>query len=133
MQQETSLSGRLSAEEEWIHGETRALGEVERQNRLVLISQDARRCRDLVLESSICLIGKSRSMADICIPLDVISRVHARIDQTDEGIFLTDLNSMNGTFVNGEERLIPHKRVRIREGDRISFATVHFKVARRDY
>lgn len=130
---ENSLPGRISAEEEWIHGETRALGEVEQQNRLVLISQDARRCRDLVLESSICLIGKSRSMADICIPLDVISRVHARIDQTDEGIFLTDLNSMNGTFVNGEERLIPHQRVRIREDDRISFATVHFKVARRDY
>jgi len=124
---------RQEPEEEWIHGETRALGEVDRSSRLVLVSQDIRRSRDLAVESSICLIGKSREMADVCIPLDVISRVHARIDQTDEGIFLTDLNSMNGTFVNGGDRLPVHVRVRIREGDLVSFATVHFKVARRDY
>ena len=119
-------------EETWMHGETRALGDVDRRYRLVLVSQDIRRCRDLVIESAISLIGKSRETADVCIPLDVVSRVHARLDFTQEGIFLTDLNSMNGTFVN-EKRLAPNQRVPVKEGDLISFATVHFKLARRDY
>ena len=119
-------------EETWIHGETRALGDVDRRNRLVLVSQDIRRCRDLTVESAISLIGKSRDTADVCIPLDVVSRVHARLDFTQEGIYLTDLNSMNGTFVN-EKRLAPNQRVPVKEGDLISFATVHFKLARRDY
>ena len=124
--------GISDSDETWIHGETRALGDVDRRERLVLVSQDIRRSRDLVVESAISLIGKSRDMADVCIPLDVVSRVHARLDFTQEGIFLTDLNSMNGTFVN-EKRLTPNQRVPVREGDLISFATVHFKLARRDY
>ena len=127
-----SVLEAVMEEEKWIHGTTRALGEVDRRSRVVLVSQDIRRCRDITLESAVNLIGKSTEVADAVIALDVVSRVHARIDQTPEGIFLTDLNSMNGTFVN-EKRLIPNERVRIREGDHISFATVHFKVARRDY
>ena len=122
----------LAEEESWIHGQTRALGEVDRKNRLVLVSRDVRRCRDLTVESAITLIGKSRELADIVIPINVISRVHARLDHTKEGIFLTDLNSMNGTFVN-ETRLSPNERVQVKEGDLISFATVHFKLTIRDY
>ncbi len=46
----------------------------------------------------------------ICIPLDSISRFHARIDLRGSHYILQDLNSSNGTFVNGE---------------RISSATLH--------
>ena len=78
------------------------------------------------------IIGRDIT-SDILLCNDSISRRHAEVLRSAEGWSVHDLGSSNGTFVNGEERLIPHQRVRIREGDRISFATVHFKVARRDY
>jgi len=52
---------------------------------------------------------------DICIPKGTVSRHHARIDMTDRGLVITDLESENGIFVNGErvkERLLV-------DGDRI--------------
>ncbi len=40
---------------------------------------------------------------DIVIPNLTVSGSHAKIDYTDNGFLLTDLNSKNKTFVNGEE------------------------------
>ena len=35
------------------------------------------------------------------IPSTSVSREHARVEKTDEGIFISDLGSSNGTQVNG--------------------------------
>ena len=43
------------------------------------------------------------------------------------GIFLSDLNSTNGTFLNGNS-LLPHKPEKIREGDKITLANIEFIV-----
>jgi len=59
------------------------------------------------------------------VPLDspVISRQHARLDPTkDGGHILTDLNSKNGTFVNGKRIT----RVRLRTGDVIRIGPYKF-------
>jgi len=45
--------------------------------------------------------------ADIHLPAPVVSWKHARLDQTSQGHVLTDLNSTNGTFVNGERLTRP--------------------------
>ena len=58
---------------------------------------------------------------------DRVSRVHCRIDMIDEEFYITDLESMNGTYVNGK-RLIPNQKYPIRENDMISLADVDFKV-----
>ena len=47
------------------------------------------------------LIGKSRSMADYCLNMPEVSRLHAKIEFTDGKYYITDLNSTNGTKVNG--------------------------------
>jgi adenylate cyclase len=52
-----------------------------------------------------------------------LSRHHAEINLTDSGIFLTDLNSSNGTFVNSV-KITQHK---LQEGDSIQFGSVIFK------
>ncbi len=39
---------------------------------------------------------------DICIPVAHVSRQHARFEFRGEALFLVDLDSANGTFVNGE-------------------------------
>jgi len=47
-------------------------------------------------------IGR-RDTNDIVIPNLTVSGSHAKIDYTDDGFLLTDLNSKNKTYVNGEE------------------------------
>jgi len=47
------------------------------------------------------LIGRN-PQADLSLPASVISWEHARLDQTPQGYMLRDLNSTNGTFVNGQ-------------------------------
>ena len=52
--------------------------------------------------------------AQITLDAPVISRHHARIQQTPQGRVITDLNSTNGTFVNGSRLTGSHQ---LREGD----------------
>lgn len=47
------------------------------------------------------LIGKSRELTDYCLDRPEVSRLHVRIDETEGGCTVTDLNSTNGTRVDG--------------------------------
>lgn len=53
------------------------------------------------LEGEVFTIGR-KAPADLVVPLLQISRQHARITREPEGYFLCDLDSRNGTFVNGQ-------------------------------
>jgi len=59
------------------------------------------------------VIGRD-PQAQITLDAPVVSRRHACIEQAREGHLLTDLNSTNGTFVNGRHLTAPH---RLEEGD----------------
>lgn len=48
------------------------------------------------------LIGKNKEMADFCLNEPGVSRLHAKIEKSNEGYSITDLNSTNGTWVNGQ-------------------------------
>lgn len=48
------------------------------------------------------IIGKSKGMADFCLNEPGVSRLHVKIEESDTGYLVTDLNSTNGTRVNGE-------------------------------
>ena len=54
----------------------------------------------LGMQSSL-IIGRDPK-ADIPLSAPVISWHHARLDRTPQGHVLTDLNSTNGTFINGQ-------------------------------
>ena len=82
---------------------------------------------DLVLEKRVTLIGKNPDQVDICIDSEVVSRVHARIEKDKEKYFVTDLSSLNGTFVN-QERLLPMQCQALENGDRVSFAGVDYRM-----
>lgn len=47
------------------------------------------------------LIGKSREMNDFCLNEPGVSRLHVRIEEKNGSYIVTDLNSTNGTKVNG--------------------------------
>lgn len=56
-----------------------------------------------------------------------ISRNHARITRDDETIYLEDLGSSNGTFINGARLHRDHPRQLV-EGDRVRFGQLGFRV-----
>ncbi|WP_169748302.1 FHA domain-containing protein [Xenophilus azovorans] len=63
-------------------------------------------------------IGRAHS-SDLPLDAPLVSRVHALISLRDEGVYLSDLDSSNGTHVNGRriERCQLHHRDVIRVGD----------------
>jgi len=48
-------------------------------------------------------IGRDPSLADITIPELIVSKLHCIMYFTDDGVFLKDNDSTNGTYVNGQE------------------------------
>lgn len=72
------------------------------------------------------VIGKGREWSDGVIPHELVSRIHAQLEERDEGIFLTDLNSTNGTVVN-EQQLEANDSVLLNSGDIIGFAEVYYR------
>ncbi len=73
-----------------------------------------------------CLIGKQAERVDVVLPRhESVSRVHAKLEMTSEGMFLTDLGSTNGTFLNGEQLT---GRQEIHAGDKVSFAHLSYRV-----
>ncbi len=69
------------------------------------------------------VIGKKREEVDCYISDSSISRQHASIDERFGKLYLKDLNSTNGVFVNGS-RIKPDEEVEIAENDEIYFGKV---------
>ncbi len=77
-------------------------------------------------------IGRSAELG-LCLPSPAVSKAHAEIVAAGDKLFLRDLDSTNGTFVNGHR---VQGTTPIGEGDLIQFATIDFRVkkqAARDY
>lgn len=66
-------------------------------------------------------IGKKENSMDLVINEDTISRIHAKFTLEKSGCYLEDLNSTNGTFINGN-RLKEGVRKKLEEGDVVAFA-----------
>jgi pSer/pThr/pTyr-binding forkhead associated (FHA) protein len=65
-------------------------------------------------------LGRS-DKADLAIPGDAdVSRFHAQIEFTPDGPRIRDLNSLNGTYVNGQK--IPREGLMLKPGDKIALA-----------
>lgn len=69
------------------------------------------------------VIGRSSEL-DMVLVEDMVSRRHAKITVTGGQIFLQDLGSTNGSFVNGERI----KRAKLNEGDRVLVGTSIIKL-----
>ena len=69
------------------------------------------------------IVGRSSDL-DMVLVEDMVSRKHARIAMQGDQIWIEDLGSTNGTFVNGEKI----KRARLKEGDRVLIGTSILKL-----
>lgn len=77
------------------------------------------------LERESLSIGKKKEEVDLVLKDASVSRIHARITNEEGSIYLADLNSTNGTFLNGQ-RMLPYERKKLEEGDEVKFGQVVF-------
>ena len=127
---ENGLQGNQSSppQEEMV-GATTVLweGGEKYQQHLTLISMNARERNSVVLVNDSYLIGKLKSKVDIYIDDASVSRIHARIQKEENEYYLCDMNSTNGTYLNGR-RLGIQEKVPIHVSDEITFAGLGYYV-----
>jgi adenylate cyclase len=73
--------------------------------------------RTAILSGTELVVGRS-PYCTLVLDHSSVSRVHASLRRIDERIYLTDLGSRNGTYVNGQ-RLEPNRPAMVRPGDHI--------------
>jgi hypothetical protein len=56
-----------------------------------------------------------------------VSRCHAALYRTRHTVFIVDLNSSNGTYLNGI-KLVPNQPRLLREGDAVHLASMYFHI-----
>lgn len=72
-------------------------------------------------------IGRDEERVDSVIRRDGISELHAHIKREGDAVFLTDDESLAGTYHNNR-RLAPYECVRLADGDTVSFDTASYVV-----
>lgn len=120
------LFGKEENEEDrWEGGETVFIslpgGDTRR-----LISRD-QNIPDAKLDDFPCVLGSKEDCVDILLNDKSVSRMHAQIDEAEGKLFVCDLNSKNGTYINGI-KVISEER-EIKEGDEIRFGNLRFVLA----
>jgi pSer/pThr/pTyr-binding forkhead associated (FHA) protein len=84
--------------------------------------------QDVNLNAARFRVGR-RPGLNLTLPSMQVSMIHAEFVQLGGRIFVRDLNSTNGTYVNGAR--IDNRDVALRDGDRIRIGTVELRLMRR--
>lgn len=140
-QQESSDSVLKECEEEWKDHqrgrdkcekskkdrsmETTVLFQAEKPAASSLVSKIPGQYPTIFLEQEMVVIGKLPKASDVIIETSTISRVHARICKKEGDYFLADLNSRNGTCVNGK-LLQGEEEYCLQNYDEVSFADAQY-------
>ncbi|MBC85761.1 MAG: hypothetical protein CL677_01170 [Bdellovibrionaceae bacterium] len=77
------------------------------------------------LEGNLWVAGRDPG-CEIFLKDDHISRQHFELTQTNEGYYITDLGSSNGTYIN-KKKLKPHVPTPLESGDRVKIKRVRIK------
>ena len=81
---------------------------------------------DIVISYYPFIIGKQENLVDHVLDRETVSRLHLRIDQKDGHYYVQDLNSTNGTEVDGR-MLENNETIEIREGVNVSIAGIRYR------
>lgn len=119
------LSEEWQEEEEKEEYETVLLQENCYQEQRILTGRIKGRMRRIDLSFFPFIIGKSKEAADYVLEDHSVSRIHARFTLREEIVYLTDLNSTNGTSKNGV-RLEPNEMVMLEADDEITIGRIAF-------
>ena len=78
-----------------------------------------------LLPGAIKTVGRA-PRADFVVDAPLVSRLHCRLTLRDDGVLVEDLESTNGTFVNGERV----QKGLLASGDRLRVGRVEFAVTK---
>lgn len=73
-----------------------------------------------------CVLGKMAECADVVLHDKSVSRMHAKIFEEDGEVYLQDLNSTNGSFLNGLQ-LETNEILKIKVGDEIGIGNLRYR------
>ena len=90
-----------------------------------LVSKEAGELATIYLNDDLTVIGKLENACDAVIALPTVSRIHAKIRKKEDGYYLTDMNSRNGTAVNGK-LLLPDEEYQLKQEDEVDFAQARY-------
>ncbi len=71
-----------------------------------------------------CVIGRSEESADIVLAEPGISRCHARLELTDDGLVVTDENSTNGVWVNDVQLSAYERQMPLDDGATLTLGNI---------
>ena len=81
--------------------------------------------KELLLLDNPSIIGKLPEVAHVRLESPFVSRVHAKLSIEEGQVYIEDLASKNGTYINGT-RIEPQKPIRINPQDELAFANMSY-------
>ncbi len=111
-------------QQEW-YGETVFIDLNKQKDGYKLYALDEKNKQHIELTKFPFIIGKMPGSVDCVLANHSISRLHARIDKQEDRLFLTDMNSTNGTYKNGL-RMKPNETIEMEVGDEIRFGNLNY-------
>lgn len=106
-------------------GETVVLSANVMSGPAALVSREPGELATIYLKEELTIIGKLETACDAVISLPTVSRVHGKIRKRGEEYYLTDLNSRNGTSVNGRI-LKGDEEYQLQNEDEVDFAQARY-------
>ena len=119
------MSERKNQEQHELYGETVVLSAGQLSGSASLVSREPGELPTIYLEEELTVVGKLEQASDVVLPFPTISRVHARIRKTGDEYYLADLNSRNGTSVNGR-MLAADEEYLLQDEDQVDFAQARY-------
>ena len=107
------------------YGETIVLSSGAVSGPASLVSKEPGELATIYLNEDLTVIGKLENACDAVISLPTVSRIHAKIRKREEVYYLTDMNSRNGTAVNGR-LLRPEEEYQLEPEDEVDFAQARY-------
>ena len=119
----TAKSGSFSLEEE--DERTVLLSTLQKQVGLNIICEQTGEI--VLLRKFPFYIGSAKEFADFIPTVEGVSRIHCCINKRDNNYYISDLNSTNGTYLNGKE-VIPGKEVLLSANDELKICSQDFYI-----
>lgn len=105
------------------------LDKKERQIQKALCLRAEEGNRKILLRDFPIIFGKMKGRVTVVLEDHSVSRIHAQIEAAEDGMRIRDLNSRNGTCINGK-KLLPNEAEPLQEGDTVSFGRERFRCER---
>lgn len=122
--QELQTENHLKTEPEYDLQTTLLISQSELSQKRRLISPSDK--GEISVEYFPFLVGKNKGLVDMCLNEPSVSRLHAKLEREGGEYYITDLNSTNGTKINGV-LLGANERKQIQIGDELDFAGILFR------